>query len=120
MLLTEATLASVLVQVTLGSVASFGRTVAVSVSLAAISSFSVSLLMETELTSTGGVGGVAGATTVTLQSAVSPLADLAVTVAVPTETALMTPSATVATALLEVDQVTVWSVASDGLIRART
>ena len=88
--------------------ASAGLTVAVSLAVPPTVRSSLSLSSVTELTLT------VGFTTVTLQTADLPPAD-AVMLAEPTATAVTSPEGdTVATDALEVDHVTVLSLASDG------
>lgn len=82
-----------------------GKTVAVSVDVAPT-------LRERELRET--VMPVTGTRTVTVQVAFWPPLDVAVIVAVPAPIAVTLPPETVATEALEVVQVTVLSVASDG------
>ena len=103
--------ASLLDQVTVLSVALSGATVAVSFSLWPLVRGKVVLFKVTEVTATMLFF------TVTTQVADLP-PTLAVMVAVPSTTAVTTPLATVATAALEVAQVTVCSSASLGLIVA--
>ena len=90
------------------SVASAGLTVAVSWTVSFCFNLTVVLFNETDVT------GMTFFSTVTAQVALLP-PQLAVIVAVPSLTAVTFPPLTVATAVLELDQVTVCSVASDGL-----
>ncbi len=104
---TVATLSSLDVQVMVLSSASSGAIVAVSVRTSSLASNEAVVLSSVMDDTPLGV-------TVTSHVAVLPLA-VAVMVAVPTATAFTVPLFTVATEELELDQVTVLSVAFDGL-----